>query len=136
MHYKGLVDEIQKIILKHAKPERIYLYGSRANGEATETSDIDIAYYDKEFKQNHLIEDEIQKLPTLIKIDVKNIAFTEERFRNRVVSTGKVLYSASKKQRSEGGLHNFQKAFEKFAKVVEGKDEFYNQGCCVPLRKV
>ena len=50
MQYKELLDEIRKIILNHAKPERIYLYGSRANGEATETSDIDIAYYDKEFK--------------------------------------------------------------------------------------
>lgn len=128
MHYKELLDEIRNIILRHAKPDRIYLYGSRANGEATETSDIDIAYYDKEFKSNYLIEEEAQKLPTLIKIDVKNIAFTEERFRNRVISTGKVLYSASKKLRFEDGLHNFQKAFEKFAKVVDGKDEFYGQG--------
>jgi len=128
MHYKELLDEIRGIILSHAKPDRIYLYGSRANGEATETSDIDIAYDDREFKQNYLIEEAVQKLPTLIKIDVKNIAFTEERFRNRVVSTGKVLYSASKKMRFEDGLHNFQKAFEKFAKVVDGKDEYYNQG--------
>lgn len=128
MHYKELLDEIKTIILRHAKPDRIYLYGSRANGEATETSDIDIAYYDKEFKQNYLIEEELQKLPTLLKVDVKNIAFTEERFRNRVISTGKVLYSASKKLRFEDGLHNFQKAFEKFAKVVDGKEAYYNQG--------
>lgn len=128
MHYKELLDEIRNIILRHAKPDRIYLYGSRATGEATEISDIDIAYYDKEFKQDYLIEEEVQKLPTLIKIDVKNIAFTEERFRNRVISTGKVLYSASKKLRLEDGLQNFQKAFEKFAKVVDGKDEFYDQG--------
>ncbi|MBI4746677.1 MAG: nucleotidyltransferase substrate binding protein [Deltaproteobacteria bacterium] len=128
MRYKQLLDEIRAIILRHAKPERIYLYGSRVNGEAAETSDIDIAYYDKEFKQNYLIEEEIQKLSTLVKIDVKNIAFTEERFLNRVISTGKVLYSANKKQRFEDGLHNFRKAFEKFAKVVDGKDEYYNQG--------
>jgi predicted nucleotidyltransferase len=123
MHYKELLDEIRAAILRHAKPGRIYLYGSRVNGEAVQTSDIDIAYDDKEFRQNHLIEEEIQKLPTLIKIDVKNIAFTEDRFRNRVISTGKVLYSAGKKQRFEDGLYNFQKAFEKFAKAVDGKDE-------------
>lgn len=128
MQYKELLDQIRKIILNHAKPERIYLYGSRSNGEATDTSDIDIAYFDKECKNNYLIEEDVQKLPTLIKIDVKNIAFTEERFRNRVISTGKVLYSAGKKQRFEDGLHNFQKAFEKFAKVVDGKVEFYEQG--------
>ena len=101
MHYKELIDEIRKAILKHASPVRIYLYGSRATGEAGETSDIDIAYDDKECKGHHLIEEEIRKLPTLVKIDVKNIAFTEERFRNRVIATGKVLFSATKKLRFE-----------------------------------
>lgn len=128
MHYKELLDEIRKIILKHANPNRIYLYGSRANGEATETSDIDIAYEDKEFKNHFLIEDEVQQISTLVKIDIKNIAFTEERFRNRVISTGKVLYSSSKKLRFEDGLHNFQKAFEKYANIVDRKEEFYDQG--------
>lgn len=128
MHYKELLNEIRRIILKHSSPDRIYLYGSRVNGDAIETSDIDIAYFDKEFKNNHLIEEDIQKLSTLIKIDVKNIAFTEERFRNRVLATGKVLYSASKKLRFEDGLYNFQKAFGKYAKVVDGKETFYSQG--------
>lgn len=80
-----LFNKIQKfqeydinIIIKHAPPTRIYLYSSRATGEAGETSDIDIAYDDKECKGHYLIEEEIQKLPTLVKIDVKNIAFTEE----------------------------------------------------------
>ena len=43
MHYKELLDEIRKVILRHAHPIRIYLYGSRATGEAGETSDIDEA---------------------------------------------------------------------------------------------
>ena len=96
MHYKELLDEIRKVILKYASPVRIYLYGSRATGDAGETSDIDIAYDDKECKGHYLIEEEIRKLPTLVKIDVKNIAFTEERFRNRVIATGKVLFSSTK----------------------------------------
>lgn len=128
MYYKELLDMIKKIILKHATPTRIYLYGSRATGDSGETSDIDIAYDDKECKDHSLIEEEIQQLPTLIKIDVKNIAFTEERFRNRVIATGKVIYSATKKLRFEDGLHNFQKAYEKFADVVDRKDEFYKEG--------
>jgi len=128
VHYKELIDEIRKAILKHASPVRIYLYGSRATGEAGETSDIDIAYDDKECKGHHLIEEEIQKIPTLVKIDVKNIAFTEERFRNRAIATGKVIYSATKKLRFEDGLHNFQKACERFANVVDRKEEFYQEG--------
>jgi len=128
MHYKELLDVIRKIILKHANPTRIYLYGSRATGEGGETSDIDIAYDDKDCKKMHLIEEDIQKLPTLIKIDIKNIAVAEERFKNRVIATGKVLYSATKKLRFEDGLHNFRNACDKFADVVDRKNEFYREG--------
>ncbi|MCK5523044.1 MAG: nucleotidyltransferase domain-containing protein [Thiomargarita sp.] len=83
-----LIKEIVKIILKYSNPERIYLYGSMANGEANLTSDIDIAYEDKDFKDDHLIKEEVDHLKTLLKIDIKNIAFTQDRFKNRVKSTG------------------------------------------------
>ena len=128
MHFKELIDATVRIILRHAHPTRIYLYGSRATGEGTETSDIDIAYDDKEFKDFDRIEQEVEQLNTLIKIEVKNLAFTEERFRNRVMATGKVLYSADKKLRFEDGLHNFQKALERFSEVVDRREEFYREG--------
>ena len=128
MQIKELIDATVKIILQHARPTRIYLYGSRATGEALETSDIDIAYEDKDFKDFDLIEHDVLKLDTLLKIEVKNIAFTEERFRNRVLATGRVLYSADKRLRFEDGLHNFQKAFERFSEVVDRKQEFYDEG--------
>lgn len=128
MRYKELLDEIKKIILKHAKPIRIYLYGSRASGEETKTSDIDIAYDDKDFKEDFLIKEEIQKIPTLLKIDVTNLAFTEDRFKNRVKATGKIIYSAGKNLRFEDSYYNFKKAHEKFANIVDRKQEFYNEG--------
>jgi nucleotidyltransferase substrate binding protein (TIGR01987 family) len=128
MHYKEILDEIRRIILNHAKPERIYLFGSRANGEATETSDIDIAYDDKEFKDNYLIEEELKKLPTLLKIDIKNMAFTEERFRNRVTSTGRVIYSAGKRLRFDDGLHNFRNALVRFGEAIDRKQELEKEG--------
>lgn len=128
MHFREILDEVRRIILKHAKPERIYLYGSRATGEATETSDIDIAYYDKDFRENYLIEEAVKQLPTLLKVDVKNIAFAEERFRNRVTVTGRVIYSFGKKQRSEDGIYNFRNALLKYADVVDRKEEFYREG--------
>jgi nucleotidyltransferase substrate binding protein (TIGR01987 family) len=128
LQIKELIDETVKIILKHAHPTRIYLYGSRAAGEATETSDIDIAYDDKDFKDFDLIEQDVRQLSTLLKIEVKNLAFTEERFRNRVKDTGRVLYSSDKKLRFEDGLHNYQKAVERFAEVVDRREEFYREG--------
>ena len=82
----AIVNLVKEIILKYAKPTRIYLYGSQANGEATNGSDIDIAYDDENFNNNYEIEEEVQKIETLLKIDVKNIAKTEDRFKNSVLS--------------------------------------------------
>lgn len=123
-----IIKEIVKIILRYSNPERIYLYGSMANGEANLTSDIDIAYEDKDFKDDFLIKEEVDNLKTLLKIDIKNIAFTEDRFKNRVKSTGKVLYSATKALRAEDGLYNFVNALDKFVNIVDRKAEFEQQG--------
>lgn len=124
----NIINEIKAIILKYAKPTRIYLYGSQANGEASEGSDIDIAYDDENFRDNYLIEAEIKNINTLVKLDVKNIAKTEERFKNRVKSTGRVLYSSSKQLRAEDGYHNFSNALDKFVNVVERYEEFKTEG--------
>jgi nucleotidyltransferase substrate binding protein (TIGR01987 family) len=123
-----LIKEIVKIILKYSNPERIYLYGSMANGEANLTSDIDIAYEDKDFKDDYLIKEEVDHLKTLLKIDIKNIAFTQDRFKNRVKSTGKVLYSATNRLRAEDGLYNLTNALDKFVNIVERKAEFEEEG--------
>lgn len=39
-----ILQKVKQIILKHAKPVRIWLYGSEAFGEASLTSDIDVAF--------------------------------------------------------------------------------------------
>ncbi len=126
MTNKEIIKKVVQIILKHCKPERIYLYGSQADGTAVKTSEIDIAYEDTKCENNYKIIDDIENIETLIKIDVKNIANTEKRFYNRVKDTGKVLYSATKKLRAEDGLHNFTNALIKFKEVVE-KEDFYKK---------
>ena len=124
----NIINEIKTIILKYAKPTRIYLYGSQSNGEATKSSNIDIAYDDENFKDHYLIEEEIKNISTLVKLDVKNIAKTEERFKNRVKSTGRVLYSSTKQLRAQDGLYNFSNALDRFASAVDRYEEFKNEG--------
>lgn len=123
-----LINQVKAIILELANPQRIYLYGSQASGEAKEGSDIDIAYEDAEFMNNHLIEDRVKDLKTLVKIDVSNIAKSEERFKNRVMSTGKVLYSATKQLRAEDALYNFTNALDRFENIILRKSNFEDQG--------
>jgi len=123
-----IISQVKSIILKHTKPIRIYLYGSKANGESNRESDIDIAYEDKDFKDNYLIEEELKQIKTLKKLDVKNLSICDERFKNRVYSTGKVLFSANKKLRVEDSLYNYKNALEKFISVIDRKNEFEEQG--------
>ncbi|VAW47317.1 hypothetical protein MNBD_GAMMA04-545 [hydrothermal vent metagenome] len=123
-----IIRQVKSIILKYAKPERIYLYGSQANGEASKNSDIDIAYDDPDFKEHYRIEEGVNKINTLIKLDVKNIAHTEERFKNRVKSTSRVLYSATKELRAEDGLYNFSNALKRLVSVVERKEALIEDG--------
>lgn len=128
MTKREIIKKVTKIILEHAAPERIYLYGSQATGDAAPTSDIDIAFDDKECKKTYLIKEKADQLSTLLKIDVVNLAHTEERFRKRVTATGKVLYSAGKKLRAEDSLLNFSKALERFVSAVDRQKEFNEQG--------
>ena len=124
----SIIRDVVGIILKHAKPERIYLYGSRVHGENKNNSDIDIAYEDNQFSDNALTESEVEKLDTLLKIDVKNLARVDERFKNRVKSTGRVIYSSSKKLRAEDGLFNFSKALERFRDVIRREETLKKEG--------
>ena len=128
MTKREIIKKETRLILEHAAPERIYLYGSQASGDSTPRSDIDIAFLDENFKDTYIIKEEIDKLSTLLKIDIVNLAHTEERFKQRVITTGKVLYSSNKKLRAEDGLSNFSKALERFASVVDRQKEFYNEG--------
>jgi len=123
-----IINQVKEIILKFAKPNRIYLYGSQVSGEAKAGSDIDIAYDDPDFKSNYLIEEEVDKIDTLIKIDVKNIARAQDRFKNRVKASGKVIYSATKQLRAEDGLYNFFNALEKYESAVNRYEEFKSEG--------
>jgi nucleotidyltransferase substrate binding protein (TIGR01987 family) len=130
MTTQNLIQQVKAVILTHAKPNRIYLYGSQASGEADASSDIDIAFDDPELASDQLaaITTAVNNLDTLKKIEVKNLAYTSERFRNRVKSTGKVLYSRTKQQRAEDQLHNFQNALQKLSDAIDRKAEFLQEG--------
>lgn len=128
MNKSQLIKQVIQIILKNTKPERIYLYGSQSQDEASEISDIDIAYDSSDSNADSQIKEEVSQLSTLIKIDVQNINKAEIRFQNRVKSTGKVLYSAGKKQRFEDSLHNLKNAFAKFSEIVKRRQEIKEAG--------
>ena len=128
MTLNALIREVTEIILRHARPSRVYLYGSRNNGEAKPGSDVDIAFVDPDFRDMGLIEEDIAKLDTLVKIDVKNLSVTEKRFRSRVESTGRVIYSADKKLRFEDSLYNLERALSRLKEAIAKRESLFEEG--------
>ena len=117
MTRQALINQIKALIIDTASPSRIWLYGSEALGTALPQSDIDIAYWRDKDPQSQVllakINQQLQSQATLIKVDVVDLSLVDERFLNRVKSTGKVLYSASKALRAEDALFNFARALRR-----------------------
>lgn len=128
MKKRELIEIVKKIILRNANPPRIYLFGSQANGSATDNSDIDIAYDCPDNKNDFIIKEEITEISTLFKIDVVNIAKVDDRFKNRVMDTGKVIWSATKILRFEDSLINFRNALLRYESTIEGKSAYIQDG--------
>jgi len=129
---KAIINAVKVIILEKAKPSRIWLYGSEASGESQENSDIDIAYLDtngdtiEQSIQVSEIKGEVEKLSTLIKIDISNLSSSEDRFITRVKTTGKVLFSASKSLRAEDAVYNYVRSLVKLIEAQEVKSQLIN----------
>lgn len=125
-----LVTAVREIILKHAQPSRIYLFGSRVTGEAKTESDYDFAMDapTADAKALQSIRDELEELHTLYRVDVANIAASDSRFANRVKDTGLVIYSATKELRAQDGLMYFERALERFRIVVAERDRWVAEG--------
>lgn len=128
MKKREIIEQVKKIILKHCQPERIYLFGSRVTGDSDERSDIDIAYNSADKSNDHLILGEVDRIETLLKIDVLNLESAGERIKNRVLDQGKVIWSANKLLRFEDGIENFRMAIEKYEQVVKSREQFIKDG--------
>lgn len=88
-----MIKELQSIAKKYPI-EKIVLFGSRARGDNSPTSDIDIAIYTfPQFNREGTFTSEIEDLETLLKID---IVFIEDRTNKKLISNieeeGVIIY--------------------------------------------
>lgn len=125
-----IVDAVRAIVLKHATPARIYLFGSRVTGDAKPESDYDFAIDAPGAAPMALerMRSELDQLHTLYRIDVANIAEADSRFANRVRASGLVIYSATKELRAQDGLMYFERALERFRMLVSERDRWVAEG--------
>lgn len=125
-----IVGAVREIVLRHASPTRIYLFGSRVTGDARPESDYDFAIDAPDASPRALeqIREELDQMHTLYRIDIANIANADSRFANRVRATGLVIFSATKGLRAEDGLMYFERALERFRIVVTERERWTAEG--------
>ncbi len=93
-----LENEIIAVIRGVREPKRIVLFGSRAKGDASRTSDIDLAVFgadwtDQDINKAHGLLEESLKTP--LKFDLVHFdALGNPRLRENIQKTGRVLYES------------------------------------------
>ncbi len=91
---KPIEQMIVDAIVRHIKPKRIILFGSRARDDSQARSDYDIAIDDDELTLAKLaqIRADMEIVPTLLAIDVVWMNRAAETLRRRILNEGKTLY--------------------------------------------
>lgn len=107
MFKKGLIQQIQDYFSQKSQVVAVYLYGSQARGEAKKTSDIDLgvvlkknAFFSTLFIPQIKFAQELSELLGK-EVEVQDLTSCSLEFAHRVLSEGKLLYSADLRKRIE-----------------------------------
>lgn len=93
-----LESEIISVIRGVREPKKLVLFGSRAKGEASRTSDIDLAVFgadwtDQDINKAHGLLEETVRTP--LKFDLVHFdTLGNPRLRENIQKTGRVLYES------------------------------------------
>ncbi|MFH1504620.1 MAG: nucleotidyltransferase domain-containing protein [Candidatus Omnitrophota bacterium] len=97
---KQLVSQIIKLIVGHKKPEKIVIFGSRAEGTFKYNSDIDIAIFSKDWTSSDIAVvkfDLDEDIKTPFKFDVLNFyTLSRDRLKEKILNRGRVIYDSGK----------------------------------------
>jgi predicted nucleotidyltransferase len=81
-------------LLPFAEVERVWLFGSRARGDARPRSDIDLAIAAPaaDARRWQAILDAIEDAPTLLRVDVTRMEEAPEELRAEILRSGRVIH--------------------------------------------
>lgn len=101
-HNAGREDQVKAMIAhqlrngeKLLQGHKVFLYGSRAQGTARLRSDFDIGIWGKEplsLEAFYKLEDMMEDLPTLYKIDLVDLSRTSAKFQEQALKQAEILY--------------------------------------------
>ncbi|MGA2763488.1 MAG: nucleotidyltransferase domain-containing protein [Spirochaetia bacterium] len=92
---KALLDDIIKLVLSHKNAEKVVLFGSRARGDESPTSDIDIAIIDPFWTREdiNIVRGQLnEEIPTALKIDLVSYDLLEKTgLKERILKEGVLI---------------------------------------------
>ena len=91
---RQILNDILAIIKQNLTPQRIWFFGSRVKGKAKPSSDFDFAVETniKDQSTRWKVQDLIDAVRELYKVDIVYFDQIEEDFKKIILSTGKVVY--------------------------------------------
>jgi len=93
---RELLEQIVGFILRFGKPKRIILFGSRARGDFSPASDIDLAL--EGLEEVSLLKELLdEQVDTLLKFDVVDLNRIPKELREEIEREGIVLYEEEEK---------------------------------------
>lgn len=95
-----LISQIVGLIVKHKPPEKIVVFGSRAEGTFKYNSDIDIAILGKDWTDRDISIVKLdldEDIKTPLKFDVLNFhTITKAGLKEKILKRGRIIYDSGK----------------------------------------
>jgi len=89
-----IVQHIVQAAQRSLELKRVFLFGSRARGDARPDSDIDLAFEhastDAEWAE--FVNEMAERAPTLLPLDLVDLARADPRLRARICQEGRVIH--------------------------------------------
>jgi predicted nucleotidyltransferase len=95
---KQTIDQLKKVFINHPSISKVVIYGSRALGNYSEGSDIDLAIMSDSISFTELlkIKTEICDMPIPYKVDISHVSKIEnQELLKHIKSKGKLFYTKS-----------------------------------------
>lgn len=91
------VDVLQSVVREASRDldlRRVYLFGSRARGDARMDSDIDLAFEHGSSPSTwaDFVNEMREQAPTLLDLDLVDMAEVSPELRSRILAEGRLLY--------------------------------------------
>lgn len=89
-----IIDKIVSLIRKDIGPDRMLLFGSRAEGRHGPGSDFDIALDGKKISVRKMRElrEKLEEVSGLYKVDIIFLESVDKEFKDIILRKGKILY--------------------------------------------